>query len=59
MVAKILGGTKAEELPIASMTEPMLMVNSDQLALLGLTVPDSIADRVTQVTTEAAEDTQS
>jgi putative ABC transport system substrate-binding protein len=59
MIAKILGGAKAEELPIATMTEPMLTVNSDQLTLLGLSVPDSIADRVTQVTTEAAEDTQS
>ena len=59
MVAKILEGTPAEQLPIAMMTEPMLTVNSDQLTLLGLTVPDSIKDRVTQVATEAAEDTQS
>ena len=59
MVAKILDGTPAEQLPIAMMDQPMLTVNSDQLTLLGLTVPDSIADRVTQVTTEAAEDTQS
>jgi putative ABC transport system substrate-binding protein len=54
MIAKILEGAKAEALPIASIVEPMLTVNSDQLALLGLTVPDSIKGRVTQVTTEAA-----
>jgi len=59
MIAKILEGTKAEELPIATMTEPKLTVNSDQLTLLGLTVPDSIKERVTLVTTEATEDTQS
>jgi hypothetical protein len=31
----------------------MLTVNEDQLALLGLTVPDSIKDRVTMVKTES------
>jgi putative ABC transport system substrate-binding protein len=59
MIAKILEGTPAEQLPIAMMDQPMLTVNSDQLTLLGLTVPDSITDRVTLVTTEAAEDTES
>jgi ABC-type uncharacterized transport system substrate-binding protein len=53
MIAKIFEGAKAEDLPIASMTEPILTVNSDQLSLLGLTVPDDISDRVTLVTTEA------
>lgn len=53
MIAKIFEGAMAEELPIAAMTEPILTVNSEQLELLGLTVPDSISDRVTLVTTEA------
>jgi putative ABC transport system substrate-binding protein len=53
MIAKILEGAKAEDIPIASVKEPMLTVNEDQLALLGLTVPDSIKDRVTMVKTES------
>ncbi len=53
MIAKILDGTKAEELPIATMQEPVLTVNSDQLALLGITVPDELSARVTLVTTAA------
>ena len=53
MIAKILEGAKAEDIPIASIKEPMLTVNEDQLNLLGLTVPDSIKDRVTMVNTES------
>jgi putative ABC transport system substrate-binding protein len=53
MIAKILEGANAEDIPIASVKEPMLTVNEDQLALLGLTVPDSIKDRVTMVKTES------
>lgn len=59
MIAKILDGTAAETLPIATMGEPMLTVNSDQLTLLGITVPDDLSDRVTLVTTEAAEEIES
>lgn len=42
MIASILNGTPAEELPIAKITEPMLIVNSDQAELLGINVPDSL-----------------
>lgn len=42
MIALILNGTPAEELPIAKLTEPMLIVNSDQIELLGINVPDSL-----------------
>jgi len=55
MVAKVLTGTPAEEIPTAVLTEPMLIVNSDQVELLGLTIPDALAATAQQVTTETAE----
>lgn len=51
MVANVLLGTPAEEIPTAVLTEPMLIVNSDQVSLLGLTIPDSLAATAQQVTT--------
>ncbi len=55
MIAAILDGTPAEALPIATLKVPMLIVNTDQLALLGITVPDALLDKVELVTAEAAE----
>lgn len=54
MIAAILAGKAAAEIPIETSKSPMLFVNSDQLTLLGLTVPDSLKDKVQTVTTEAA-----
>ena len=55
MVADILSGKAAEEIAPASLTEPMMIVNSDQVTLLGITVPDALNDSVEFVTTEAAQ----
>jgi putative ABC transport system substrate-binding protein len=52
MIAKVLTGTAAETIAIESLTEPTLIVNTDQTALLGLTIPDSLADSAQQVTTD-------
>ena len=43
MIAKILEGAKAEDIPIASVKEPMLTVNGP--LALGLTVPDRSGPR--------------
>jgi putative ABC transport system substrate-binding protein len=54
MIAAILEGTPAEDIAIAKLTEPMLIVNSDQVEKLGITVPDSLP--ISYVTTETTED---
>lgn len=54
MIADVLSGKAAEEISIASMTEPMMIVNSDQAELLGITISDDLKDKVELVTTEAA-----
>jgi putative ABC transport system substrate-binding protein len=51
MVAKVLTGTPAEDIEIAMLTEPKLIINTDQMALLGLTIPDSLST-AQQVTTD-------
>lgn len=53
MVAKILGGAAAQTLPIETLKSPKLIVNSDRLAALGLSVPDAIKDSVELVSTAA------
>ena len=53
MMASILDGTAAQDIPTAKLTEPMLIVNSDQVELLGISVPDSLT--VEYVTTQEAE----
>ncbi len=55
MVADVLSGKAAEAIAIASLTEPMVIVNSDQVALLGITVSDELKESVQFVTTEAAQ----
>ena len=52
MVAKVLEGAAPESLPITTFKDPVLIVNSDQATLLGVTVPDEIADKVEYVTTK-------
>lgn len=54
MIAAILQGKAAQEIPIETLKSPMLFINSDQLTALGLSIPDSIKDKVQTVTTEAA-----
>ena len=54
MIADVLSGKAAEEIDIAALTEPMMIVNSDQVALLGITVSDDLKDSVQLVATEAA-----
>lgn len=54
MIADVLSGKAAEGISIASMTEPMMIVNSDQAELLGITISDDLKDKVELVTTEAA-----
>lgn len=56
MAAKILGGEAAETLSIQTLQQPMLIVNSDQLDALGLSVPDDIKDSVSMVTTTTDEE---
>jgi len=58
MAANILSGTPAKDIPIATLDQPKLIVNSDQLTLLGLTVPDEISGSVETVTTAAAEESE-
>ena len=41
--AKILNGTKASDIPVATVTDPTNYYNSEVCATLGLTVPDSIS----------------
>jgi putative ABC transport system substrate-binding protein len=53
MIASILGGTPAQDIALAKLTEPMLIVNTDQVELLGMTVPDSLT--VEYVSTKEAE----
>ena len=53
MIASILGGTPAQDIALAKLTEPMLIVNSDQAELLGITVPDNLT--VEYVKTQEAE----
>ena len=54
MIAAILGGTPAEDIAIETMDEPMLIVNSDLVEMLGITVPDTLTAEY--VTTATAED---
>lgn len=42
MIAAILEGTPAEDIAIERLTDPMLIVNTDQIELLGITVPDTL-----------------
>ncbi len=53
MIADILSGTPAEEIAMETLTDPMLIVNTDQVALLGITIPDALKESAQQVTTEA------
>ena len=52
MVADVLSGKAAEQIATAALTEPMMIVNSDQVTLLGITVSDEVKDAVQFVTTE-------
>jgi putative ABC transport system substrate-binding protein len=56
MAAKILEGAAAETLAFETLKTPKLIVNSDQLELLGLTVPDDFKDSVELVTTATDEE---
>ena len=56
MVANVLLGTSAEEIAIAALTDPMLIVNSDQVELLGITVSEDLMENVEFVTTETEEE---
>ncbi len=52
MIAKILDGTHAEDIAIEKLTEPMLIVNTDQAELLGITVPDDLTVEYVETATE-------
>lgn len=55
MVAKVLEGASPESLAIETFKDPVLIVNSDKSEMLGITVPDELADKVEYVKTKDAE----
>jgi putative ABC transport system substrate-binding protein len=48
LVKRVLRGEKAGEIPVASMTDGKLEVNSSSLKMLGITLPSSLASQVKQ-----------
>ena len=56
MIAAIIEGTPAEDIAIETLDQPMLIVNTDQLELLGLTVPDSLTVEYVTTADETEED---
>jgi putative ABC transport system substrate-binding protein len=48
LVKRVLRGEKAGEIPVASMTDGKLEVNSSSLKILGITLPSSLASQVKQ-----------
>lgn len=51
MIAQILQGTPAESIPIMTSSNPMITINSDQVAALGITVPEDMKSSAKTVTT--------
>lgn len=49
IIADILKGKKAEEIPIEISAQPMIVVSQQQAELLGLTIPDSLKEYVISV----------
>ena len=55
MIAAILDGTAAEDIPIEALTDCTITINTDVATALGITIPDDLMDTAVMVTTDVAE----